>query len=56
MNKTFIGRRGVQYWIYFVEAKILVEGVARDQYFWTRQNKSNVGRRGVQINVLNTQM
>ena len=26
--------------------------IARDQYFWPRQNKSNVGRRGVQINVL----
>ena len=49
---TLIGRRRVQYCIYFVEAKILVEGAARDQYFWPRQNKYNIGQGGVQINVL----
>ena len=51
-HDTLIGRRRVQYCIYFVEAKILVEGAARDQYFWPRQNKYNIGQGGVQINVL----
>ena len=30
----------------------MVEGAARDQYFWTRQNKCDIGQGGVQINVL----
>ena len=49
---THIRRRRVQYCIYFVEAEILVEGVARYQYFWPRRNKYNIGQGGVQLNVL----
>ena len=49
---TLIGRRRVQYCIYFVEAEILVEAGGRDQYFCPRQNKYNIGQGGGQISVL----